>query len=312
MAVLITGGYGHIGSWTAYHLAQAGEQVIIYDAKPTMPDYLEPVAENITFERGNVLDFPRLTAVFQKYQGTINGIIHTIGVMGEMVQIAPYENVNLNINGTHHILEIARIFKIPKVVYTSTGAVYPPVTGVVAEDDMTPKPSDLYGATKLSSEYLGLHYASTFGFEFRIARLYFCYGPGKYPSDFVRLYQMAFGALEGMDGLQMDQGADQKVDFSYIEDVGRGTALLYQAGDIPHSIYNIATGVPTSINDVVALAQRYSLFSVEVKLGPGTLMERAEALDISRAKADLGFTPQYTLEEGIQRYAKWMAENPRR
>jgi len=104
----------------------------------------------------------------------------------------------------------------------------------------------------------------------------------------------------------MDQGADQKLDFTYIEDAARGTAMLYQAKNLKHSIYNIATGVPTRVNQVAELAQKYSPFKVKVQLGPGELMQRAEALDINRAREELGFEPHYGIEEGIQRYADWM------
>lgn len=308
MAVFITGGHGHIGSWTAYYLAKAGEQVILYDLNPQAPDYLATVADHITFIKGDVLDFPRLTDIFQQHRGEIDGIIHTVGIMGEIVQTNPHRYVSLNINGTHNMLEIARLFGIPKVLYTSTGAVYGPASGTVAETRQ-PNPADLYSATKMSAEMLGQQYAATFGLEFRICRVYFCYGPGKLPSNFIKLYQIAFGALEGMPDLKLDRGADQKLDFTYIEDAARGTALLYQAASLQHQVYNIATGQPHSVATVAELAQRYSRFPVNVEIGPGTLMERAEALDISRARQELGFEPEFTLEQGVQRYADWLQQN---
>jgi nucleoside-diphosphate-sugar epimerase len=226
--------------------------------------------------------------------------------MGELVLENPYGNVNLNIAGTHNVLEIARQFEIPKVVYTSTGAVYGEVSGIIAEDAAPVNPSDLYGATKASCEFIGRQYAQSFGFDFRIARVYFCYGAGKLPSRFIRLYRLAFGALEGLAGLEMDRGADQQLDFVYIEDAGRGTALLYQADAPPHSIYNIATGVPTTVGRIAELAQHYSPFDVSVTLGQGALMKRCEALDITRAREELGFEPRYDVEAGIRQYAAWM------
>ena len=204
------------------------------------------------------MDFPCLTKIFKKYNNEIDGILHTVGVMGEFVLENPYGNVRLNIGGTHNMLEIARQFEIPKVVYTSTGAVYGAVTGTVAEDQYPPNPCDLYSSTKASCEFLGQQYANTFGFEFRISRVYFCYGQGKRPSRFIRLYRLAFGALEGLEDLTMDKGADQKLDFTYIEDAAWGTAMLYQAEALKHNIYNIATGVPTSVGRVAELCRKYS------------------------------------------------------
>jgi nucleoside-diphosphate-sugar epimerase len=306
MTVFITGGHGHIASWAAYFLAKEGERVILYDTDPVAPDCLNEVSNDITFIKGDVLDFPRLADVFTKNKGEIDGIIHTVGIMGELVLENPHGNVKLNIGGTHNMLEIARQFEIPKIVYTSTGAVYGAVDGTVSEDQYPPNPSDLYGSTKASSEFLGQQYANAFGFDFRISRIYFCYGQGKLPSRFIRLYRLAFGALEGLEDLTMDKGADQKLDFTYIEDAARGTALLYQAKELTHSIFNIATGVPTSVGKVAELAQKYSPFEVKVELGPGELMPRAEALDISRAREKLGFEPRFDIETGIQKYAEWM------
>jgi nucleoside-diphosphate-sugar epimerase len=306
MAVFITGGHGHIGSWAAYFLAKAGEQIILYDTNPMVPDHLAEVTQNITFIKGDVMDFPCLTETFKKYNNEINGILHTVGVMGELVLENPYANVRLNIGGTHNMLEIARQFEIPKVVYTSTGAVYGAVSGTVAEDQYPPSPCDLYGSTKASCEFLGQQYANSFGFEFRISRVYFCYGQGKWPSRFIRLYRLGFGALEGLEDLAMDKGADQKLDFTYIEDAARGTAMLYQAEEVKHTIYNIATGVPTSLGRVAELSRKYSPFAVKVELGPGELMQRCEALDISRTREELGYEPEYSVEEGVKKYADWI------
>ncbi len=308
MAVFITGGHGHIGSWAAYFLAKEGQRVILFDSNPMVPDHLDKVARNVTFIKGDVMDFPCLTEIFKKYGNEIDGILHTVGIMGEMVLENPYGNVKLNIGGTHNILEIARQFEIPKVVYTSTGAVYGAVSGTVSEDQFPPDPCDLYGSTKASCEFLGQQYANSFGFEFRISRVYFCYGQGKWPSRFIRLYRLGFGALEGLDDLKMDKGADQKLDFTYIEDAARGTALLYQAKAVQHDTYNIATGVPTRLGKVATLCQKYSSFPVKVDLGPGELMQRCEALDISRARRELGFEPEYSIEEGIQKYARWLED----
>ncbi len=308
MGVLITGGHGHIGSWAARYLVGEGEDVILLDTHPVVPDCLRDMADKVTFVQGSVMDFAQLTDIFRRHRGRIDGIIHTVGIMGELVLENPYGNVQLNIGGTQNILEIARQFEIPKVVYTSTGAVYGAASGYAVEATYPVNPSDLYGATKASCEFLGRQYAGTFGFDFRIGRVYFCYGPGKRPSRFIRLYRLAFGALEGLDGLQMDKGADQKLDFVYIEDAARGTALLYAADKPPHRVYNIATGVATSVGRVAELAQQYSRYNVNVEMGPGMLMQRCEALDISRAQSELGYEPQYDVETGIRKYAAWMEE----
>jgi nucleoside-diphosphate-sugar epimerase len=310
MAVFITGGYGHLASWTALLLARQGRKVILYDVDQERPDHLDEVSQQITFIRGDVLDLASLRNALEEHCSELDGIIHTVGVMGELVLSNPHYYVTLNIMGLVNVLELARMLQVKKVLYTSTGAVYGVVPGL-ARETHNPNPSDLYAATKVSAEYLGIQYGQAFDIDFRIARLFFVYGPGKYPSRFIRLYKMAFGALEGLEGLQMDKGADQRLDFTYVEDAARGMALLFDAKDPPHKIFNIATGESHSVGEVAKLAQRYTHFPVSVSIGPGELMRRSEALDITRAASELGYAPRVNLEEGIKRYADWLKQRAR-
>ena len=307
MATLITGGHGHIASWMAYLLAREGEDIILLDTNPAAPDYLSEVSTHLRFIRGDVMDLPFLTKVFQDHGGDIDGIIHTVGIMGPNVPLNPHRNVSLNIGGMLNMLEIARLFEIEKVLYTSTGAVYGAAEGIATEDGYHPDPVDLYSATKISAEYLGLQYGNSFGIDFRVSRVYFLYGPGKLPSNFIQLYQLSFGALEGIQGLKADKGADQEVDFTHVEDAARGTVLLYQAANPKHKIYNIATGIPRSVGEAAALSQKHSRFPVTVEIGPGTLMPRCKALDITRAQEEFGYEPKYNLEAGVKHYAEWVS-----
>ncbi len=127
-------------------------------------------------------------------------------------------------------------------------------------------------------------------------------------SRFINLYKVAFGALEGLHGLRLEKGADQKLDFTYVEDVARGVVLLYRATGLKHKVFNIATGVGHSVREVARLAQKYTHFPVEVEIGPGKIMPRCEALDISMAMDELGYRPICSLEEGIRLYADWLGK----
>jgi nucleoside-diphosphate-sugar epimerase len=90
--------------------------------------------------------------------------------------------------------------------------------------------------------------------------------------------------------------------------VARGVVLLYNARDLKHKIFNIATGVGNSVGKVAELAHKYTHFPVQVEIGPGKIMPRCEALDISRAAQELGYQPRYSLEEGMRLYADWLGK----
>jgi len=106
--------------------------------------------------------------------------------------------------------------------------------------------------------------------------------------------------------LRLERGGDQKLDFSYVEDVARGVVLLYKATDLKHKVFNIATGLGNTVGKVAELAQECTHFAVTVEIGPGKMMPRCEALDITRAMEELGYRPHYSLQEGMKLYADWL------
>ncbi len=306
MYTLITGGFGHIGSWTARKIIEQGGRVLILDTRSAPPDCLKNYQKRYTHITCDITRFEELTDVFYKYHKQVEGVIHTVGIMGEFVQEAPHKNTEINVNGFLNILEAARIFGIKKVVYTSTGAVYGAIEGTAYETRHLPQPADLYSATKTSSEMIGLQYGTTFGIDVRIARVYFIYGPGKLPSEFIKLYRNTFGVLEGLPHLKMDCGFDQKLDFTNVQDAADGIYLLYRADTPPHKIYNIATGKAASVGETAEKAARIAPENSPAEIGPGTLMPRCEALSIDLAQTELGYQPKISLDEGLREYYEWI------
>jgi len=310
MAILITGGYGLLGSWLTYQFAKEKKEIIVVDTRKRELDYLSEVENKITFLCADVLDLPRLTEIFTKNKDKIEGIIHTVSLMpSPFFSENPYKAITVNVTGTLNLLELARIFGIKKFLYISSGAVYGEVEDRPSEITHPLRPSDLYGATKASCEMIGQQYEKDYGLDFRSARPYFFFGPGRLPSEQTYLFKRLLGPLEGLSGLELERGRDQRLGFTYIKDIAYGCYLLYKAENIKHKAVNIATGEVTSFPEMVRLAQKYSSSLTEVKIGPGKFMPRGETLDISVAKKELGFYPRYTVEEGMREYAEWIKKN---
>ena len=305
MYTVITGGFGHIGSWTARGLIEQGGTVLILDTRTSIPDCLRSLQYGFVHIPCDITRFDELAAVLHQYGDAVEGIIHTVGIMGEFVQESPHRNTEINVNGFLNALEAARIFGIRKVVYTSTGAVYGSMQGIASETGNHPQPADLYSATKASAEMIGLQYGSTFGLDVRIARVYFIYGPGKLPSQFIKLYRTTFGVLEGLPDLHMEHGFDQKLDFTNVQDAARGICLLYSAEQPDHRVYNIATGKAASVGEVSRLAAEIA-GQTPPEIGPGTLMPRCEALSIDLACKELGYEPRIELKAGLAEYYEWI------
>jgi len=307
MSILITGGNGLLGSWVSYYLAQEGKDVVSFDLKPRSFDYLEEYRDHIFFQRGDVLDWSSLVGVFQSYKDEIEGIIHTPAVMASpRYWDNPYPSTLLNVVGTLNLLELARLYKVPKFLYISSGAIYGETKDCPGELTHHPNPSDLYGASKAGAEFLTLQYGNHYGIDVRIVRPYFFFGPGYLPSEMTPVFRTLLGSLEGLKDLYLEKGGDQRLGFTYVKDTAWGTILAYKKENPAHRIFNIATDEITSFPDLAKLAQKYSDEPRKAVLGPGKLFPRGETLDISLAKKELGFSPRYRMEEAVAEYATWI------
>ena len=307
MSILITGGNGLLGSWVTYYLAEKGKDIISFDLKPRSFDYLEEYQDRISFHKGDVLDWSSLVQVFQPQENKIEGIIHTPAVMASpQYWDNPYPSTILNVVGTLNLLELARLYKVPKFLYVSSGAVYGETKDCPGELTHHPNPSDLYGASKAGAEFLTLQYGNHYGIDARVVRPYFFFGPGHLPSEMTPVFRTLLGSIEGLDNLYLEKGRDQRLGFTYVKDTAWGTVLAYEKENPSHRVFNIATDEVTSFPDLAKLAQKYSDEPREVVLGPGKLFPRGETLDISLAKKQLGFSPRYRMEEAVAEYAEWI------
>lgn len=301
MSVLVTG-CGFVGYWVVKSLLSEGEDVILYDIHP--PQLNSEDMQKVAFVQGNILDYPRLADVFHQHGSKIEGIIHTAAITAFYFLDNPHRNVAVNIIGTLNILEASRIFGVKKIVFTSSGAVYGNAEGP-SENETSIQPSNLYGSSKASAELLGEQYENHWGIDFRTARLYYLYGPPALPSGFPGFLKVLFGPLEGLDNMSLESGGDQQADFTYIKDAVKGILLLYKARDLKNKVFNIAGGRPYRFMDVLRTVKKFSC-PKNVEIGPGyTPFPRSFMLDISLAKKELGFQPEYTLERGISEYAEW-------
>jgi UDP-glucose 4-epimerase len=176
----------------------------------------------------------------------------------------------------------------------------------VPREDEPLTPGDLYGAAKASAEFFGLQYANEFGLDFRALRVYFAYGPGRFPSELYPLYSSVFGCLEGRTKISLPAGADQSVDFTYLKDIARAVCLLYEAPVLKHRQYNVCSGVCHRIPELIRKVSEIAGVTVDLSVGPGRIMPRGPSLDSSRLREELGFTPEYDIERGVQEYVEWM------
>jgi nucleoside-diphosphate-sugar epimerase len=306
MVVIVTGGFGHIGSWVCQQLVESGHEVLALDRSRRALGYLRGSEDKITHIPIDVLDQAGLYRTFLEYRNRIDGVIHVAGIIGGPIFTQnPRQNIYLNVMGTVNMLEVSRLFNLRRFVYISSGAVYGVRDNIPLEDDPL-TPGDIYGAAKSSAEFIGIQYASEFDLDFRSLRVYFAYGPGRRPSEVTPIHQAVFGCLTGQTNISMSAGADQSIDFTYIKDIARAVCRLYDKPELMHRQYNVSSGVCYQIPELIEKVAEYAGINVDISIGPGRIMPRGPSIDSSRLRQELNFEAAYDLETGVKEYMKWL------
>jgi UDP-glucose 4-epimerase len=210
---------------------------------------------------------------------------------------------------------------IKRVVYISSKSVYDRVKGEYGHptyqpinEDYTKAPRTIYGVTKLFGENMGLSYHRIYGLDFIALRFASTYGPGKLtrhgtgmdsgPLSHTTHSQIIESAMLGRP-LKIPGGGDQVNDMVYNRDVANGIVLACFVPNPNHRIFHLGTGKRETIRHVVEIVN--SIFGKElIEVGPGLGTENPCIFDISRAQQELGYSPQYSLEEGIKDYIETM------
>ncbi len=186
MRVLLTGGYGCIGSWIARNLLQRGDQVVIYDLKED-PKRLrlilpEDQVKQIVFVQGDVTDLPRLRDVFAKEK--ISHVVHLAGLQVPVCRADPLLGAKVNVIGTLAVFEAVSQLQgqIQRLVYTSSAAVFGPPTDYPKGplgDDVKLSPTTHYGYFKCCNEGNARVYFQDFGLSSIGLRPWTVYGVGR-------------------------------------------------------------------------------------------------------------------------------------
>lgn len=311
MRVLITGGMGVIGAETSRKFVREGHRPVVF-ARHRDDRLIHDIVEDIDFESGDILDWPRLLDVIKRHQ--ITHIVHAAAFVGAVSASNPALSIQVNVMGTVNVLEAARLFDIQRIVYTSAKGIYGPLTGeygapayVPIPEDKPKNPQRIYDSAKLMAENTVLYYAKNMGVSAAILRFATTYGPGKTARHgnmgvTSRIVEAPFNGQP----FHHPHGGEAKDDFIYNKDSALGIYRATIAKDVPSQVYNIGSGKGETLHDF-AREIRKRLPKADITIGPGenflgTPYPPHGVYDISRARAELGFEPEYDLARGVADY----------
>ncbi|WP_296205437.1 dTDP-glucose 4,6-dehydratase [Psychrobacter sp. UBA3962] len=331
MNILVTGGAGFIGSAVIRYIIKSTNNKVLNIDKLTYAGNLESLVEvgnnpNYNFKQIDICNETALEQAFHDFPPDL--IMHLAAESHVDRSIdGPAEFINTNIVGTYTLLEVARKYwqglddnkrSVFRFHHISTDEVYGDLEGT---DDLftetTPyAPSSPYSASKASSDHLVRAWHRTYGLPVIITNCSNNYGPYHFPEKLIPL--VILNALDGKD-LPIYGKGDQIRDWLYVEDHARALYKVVTEGAIGET-YNIGGHNEKQNIEVVkticqildelkpqANGQPYESLITFVKDRPGH--DLRYAIDATKIKNDLGWTPEETFDSGIRKTVEWYLNN---
>jgi nucleoside-diphosphate-sugar epimerase len=285
---LITGGEGFIGRNIKRYLQKTRCNALTLDIGGK-PDYMI-----------SVTDFPSLMDMDEEF----DGIFHLAATTSPpQFESDPLGGFNVNANGTLNILEFAKRKKIRRVVLASSSATYGNSENISREENLPQIYSNLYPITKIVDEHLARYYSIRGEVECISLRYFNTYGKGEnskaqYASV---VWRFITDLQKGKVPVIFGDG-EQSRDFIYVEDTARSSVLAMERG-LPGEAYNIGTGTTTKFNEIYRMVAEEMHSEVQAEHIPNPLKnyQYFTQADISKARRDLGFVPQFDLRSGIRK-----------
>ena len=292
-SAIVTGGAGFIGSHVVDALLAGGYAVTVVDDLSS--GSAERVPSGAELREVDIVDQPALRAVFEEVAP--EAVYHLAAQASVVASVQdPGRDADVNVRGTLNVLELAALTRAP-VAFTSTGgALYGDEAPRPTGEDRIPAPLSPYGASKWAAEAYVRTWSLSSGIPHVVCRLGNVYGPRQSPHGEAGVVAIFSGHLnEGRAPTLYGHGEPTR-DYIYVADV----VSALQAASGRAGVYNIATGVETSVNEVWDGLRRTSGIDIEPRLADLRAGElQHSCLDIGRAEAELGWRPQVPIEEGL-------------
>ncbi|TMW72251.1 SDR family NAD(P)-dependent oxidoreductase [Alteribacter natronophilus] len=321
---LVTGAAGFIGYYLSKKLLDQGCKVIgvdnvndYYDVnlKHIRLEKLEPF-EKFTFVKGDIADKDAVTSVFEEHKPDI--VVNLAAQAGVRYSIEnPDVYIQSNVVGFHNIIEACRTYPVDHLVYASSSSVYGANKKVPFEEtDFVDNPVSLYASTKKSNELMAHTYSHLYNIPSTGLRFFTVYGPmGRPDMAYFGFTEKYFNGESIKIYNNGDFENDLYRDFTYIDDIVIGIERLLSnppEEEVPHKVFNIGNNSPEKLMTFIgALEKALSNATgkeVEFKkefepIKPGDVPATYASTD--RLNEAVGFKPQTSIQDGLQRFADW-------
>jgi UDP-glucose 4-epimerase len=299
--VLVTGGAGFLGSHLVPHLLELGWQVTVLDNLSTGKlENLNAVLDDpkFTFKHGDIRDKTVPKEVF----AGVDSIVHLAALIDISASVAdPIQNHEINVNGTFNMLQAAIKHKVAKFVFASSTAVYGGVKTLPVKEDIALNPISPYAASKVAGEAYCSAFANCFGLKTITLRFFNIYGLRSENSPYSGVITKFLRKIIDGGVLTIDGNGEQTRDFIHVNDIVKAIILASEHEGLKGEVFNVCTGIPTSINKLAETLKTVTGKNLNVKYGPARLGDiRRSYGDPSKAAGLLGFKANTDLTNGLR------------
>ena len=319
--ILLVGGCGFIGHNLAIHLKKMGADPVIVDSLSVnnMLSFADNEIKNrklyssILNNRIELLDNNKIKLIIQdardyhaisKIYKDINPdiIIHLAAVShANKSNKDPHSTFDHSFRTLENTLDYAKINKT-HIIYMSSSMVYGNFDSEDVKEDRECKPIGIYGTLKYSGELLVKAYSDVFDLPYTIIRPSALYGERCVSRRVGQIF--IENAIQDLD-VTINGNGEEKLDFTYIEDLIKGIGLCCKNKNAINQIFNLTYGKSKKINELIeVLKKEFPNIKIFYKEKEKFMPERG-TLDISKAKKLIGYNPSNPIDTGYIKYISW-------
>ncbi|MFB0840135.1 NAD-dependent epimerase/dehydratase family protein [Arthrobacter sp. E44] len=301
---VVTGGLGFVGRNMVDHLKSEGHQVVVLDM---VDPGLVALSDDVLYRQADLREPKQVEAAL----GDADTVFHIAGnSSGSRSVEDPLFDFNTNAVATANVCAAACKTGVSRLVYLSSAMVYGRPKSVPMPESHATKPFLPYGASKLSGEHIVHSFHETYGLNTVIGRAFTLYGPGENPkiaggevSQYLRWH------LNGQP-IHAAGDIDKKTrDFTHVGDLARALELLSLRGE-PGGVYNLGTGIETSLRTLLTIISGVTGRDVELKEDTSITEDTyRHVADVARVRA-LGYEPRMTLTAGVSLLVDFLGSSP--
>jgi nucleoside-diphosphate-sugar epimerase len=303
---LVTGGAGFIGSHLVEALVERGDRVRVLDDLSTgLRENLAHIRPEPEIVEGDLAD----AAVVDRAVAGCKVVFHLGAVASVQRSIDdPAFSHRVCATGTVHVLDAARRAGVRRVVYAASSSAYGIPAGEVQSEDDPARALSPYAAAKLAGESYAQAFAASYGLETVCLRFFNIFGPRqRADSPYSGVIAIFAAAMQAGRAPTVHGDGGQTRDFTYVANVVQALLKAAAVPGISGKTYNVGTGRGVSILELVDVLNRLLGTDLPPRHTPPRQGDvRHSRADIRRARAELGYQPTVSFEEGLEHTLRWL------